>query len=247
MVWLNNNNKDKIMSEESTENTSTDSNETVNSQESTETNAQQEETQQTSTESTADTSTDESKENVGELGIEKKEDTDNVKSGESDISALDSLVQSALEGTLTDEQKQMIEEAGIGKHFDMILAGHKAQIEANDKAIIGVVGNKEQYNKMQEWASANLSEQEIAAFNNAVLHSGDVELAKLAVQGLHAKFISANGQAPNTTVESGNVNTSEVKAFTSADEYIKEALSFKYKSDPEYAAMVEARRNKSGF
>lgn len=205
-----------------------------------------EETQQAPTGEQVDTSKDESGESGG-LGLHKKEPEAEVDSSEDFSKSLDGLVELALDGKLTDEQRQKLDEQGLGKHFDMIVSGHKAEIEKNDAEIVSVVGSKEAYSELQEWALSNLDDADIESFNLAVVESGDVRLAKLAVEGLKARYQAATGDSPSRRIESGGTANEENRPFANRDEYINETQSMKYRRDPEYAAQVEAKRNRSGF
>jgi len=233
------------MSEENNSVQSSESNEeTSNSMDQSDNN--QEETQHASTEQQVDTS-DSIEMNGSEVGLQKKEPSEEVDSGEEFTKGLNDLVQSALNEKLTPEQRQAIDDQGLGGHFDMIVAGHKAQIEKNDAEIIGVVGNKEAYSELQEWAVSHLDDADIASFNHAVISSGDIGLAKLAVEGLQARYLKANGSAPQKRIEAGGTANEENRPYSDRDEYIRETMSMKYRQDPEYAALVEAKRNRSGF
>ena len=161
--------------------------------------------------------------------------------------SVNELVNAALNGGLSDAQKDALEKSGLGAHFDMIVEGHKAQIAANDAKIVETVGGKEAYGELQEWAVANLDDSEIEAYNHAVLKSGDINLAKLAVEGLQARYQKANGEAPQKVIESGGTVNESNRPFNSVDDYINETMSMKYRQDPEYAAQVEAKRERSGF
>jgi len=215
--------------------------EATNTEESQETS--QAETQQVEHEPAADTT--EIPKTTEELGITKSETQgdDQEDFGEE----VNALVAQALAGKLSDEDRSLLDKAGIGHHFDMIVEGYKAKQAANDQEIYSVVGGKESYAELQEWALSNLNEQEINSFNNAVLKSGDIGLAKLAVEGLQARYAKVNGQAPQKVLESGSTSNEGSRPFSSVDEYINETMSVKYKTDPEYAAKVEAKRNLSGF
>lgn len=206
----------------------------------------QEETQQSHTGEQVDTSNS-IETNGSEVGLQKKEPSESVDSEETFSKSLDGLVQSALNGKLSDEQKEMLESQGLTDHFDMIVSGHQAVIAKNDAEIVGVVGSKEAYGELQEWALSNLDDSEIESFNMAVLESGNVGLAKLAVEGLQARYQRMNGQAPEKRIEAGGTANDATRPYSNRDEYITEAMSQKYKQDPEYAAQVEAKRNLSGF
>lgn len=205
-----------------------------------------EETQQAPTEQQVDTS-HEIKTNGSELGLEKKPEEESSESSVDSSQQLDDLVSMALDGALTPEARAALDEAGLGGHFDMIVNGHKAEIAKNDAEIVGVVGGQEAYGELQEWALTNLSDTEVASFNRAVLETGDMGIAKLAVEGLQARYLKANGSAPDKVIEAGGTSNEATRPYASRDEYIDEYMSMKYKSDPDYAAQVEAKRAQSGF
>jgi len=206
----------------------------------------QEETQQAPTGEQVDTS-DSIDTNGSEVGLQKKETPESSESGEEFSKSLDGLVQAALNGNLSDEQREALDSQGLGSHFDMIVNGHKAEIAKNDADIISVVGTKEAYGELQEWALSNLDDSEIESFNIAVLESGNIGLAKLAVEGLQARYLKVNGQSPDKRIEAGGTANDSTRPYSSRDEYITEAMSQKYRQDPEYAAQVENKRNLSGF
>lgn len=231
------------------------SDEQVNSEQSSEQNSesieqtssmQQEETQQASTSEQVDTS-DSLDTNGSEVGLQKKELASEVDSSEEFSKSLDELVGLALNDKLSDAQRDALEQQGLGRHFDMIVNGHKAEIAKNDAEIISVVGDKAAYGELQEWAVSNLSDDEINSFNHAVLESGDIGLAKLAVEGLQARYQRMNGQIPSKRIEAGGTANEASRPYSNRDEYIRETMSMKYRQDPEYAATVEAKRNLSGF
>jgi hypothetical protein len=239
------------MSEESgqeisNESNGNESNEQINEQSSQDLQQSNEGTQHDSTSQQADAS-NEIQSNGSELGLSKKQEEESSESSESFSESLDTLVNLALNGGLSDEQRQALEDQGISGHFDMIVNGHKAQIAKNDEEIISVVGSKESYAELQEWAGSNLSDSEVESFNRAVLESNDIGLAKLAVEGLQARYLKANGSAPNKVIEAGGTSNAANRPYDSRDEYINETMSMKYRQDPEYAALVEAKRNLSGF
>lgn len=186
-------------------------------------------------------------ENVREVGLKKepkKEDGDSqVKVSEH----LNNLVAKAMAGELTDEERKGLEETGFADHFDLIVQGHKARQEAADNELYSVVGNKEAYKELQAWAVSTLSDAEIETFNNAVLKSNDVGIAKLAVEALQARYIKQQGKEPSKVIEGGGGTDTSNKPFASSQEYINETMTRKYKNDPAYAAEVERKRNLSGF
>ena len=230
---------EQVNSEQSSESESIES-----SEQSVETN--QVETQGSPTAEQVDTP-DSISTNGSEVGLQKTEAPEVVESGAEFSKDLDTLVGAALNGGLSDDQRAALDKAGLGSHFDMIVQGHQAAIAKNDAEIISVVGDKAAYGELQEWAVSNLSDSEIASFNMAVIESGDIGLAKLAVEGLQARYQRVNGVAPSKRIEAGGTANDATRPYSNRDEYIEETRSIKYRQDPEYAALVEAKRNMSGF
>ena len=185
--------------------------------------------------------------NGSELGLQKQEEPASEDAALQFSSNLDGLVKAALNGELSDDVRASLDKQGLGGHFDMIVNGHKAEIAKNDAEIISVVGGKDSYAELQEWALSNLDDSDIDAFNHAVLESGNIGLAKLAVEGLKARYTEANGRAPSKHIEAGGTANDSTRPYNNRDEYINETMSMKYRQDPEYAALVEAKRNVSGF
>jgi len=206
------------------------------------------ETQQESTQTPAADTTTEIAKTTEAVGLVKKEETENGDSQSDFNSNLNEMVAAALKGELSDEQKAELDKSGLKDNFEMIVEGHKARQAATDNEIYSVVGGKDSYGELQTWAINNLSEAEVESFNNAVLKSGDVGIAKLAVEALNARYIAKNGSAPSKVIEAGGtVNKEENVPFNNPNEYINETMTHKYRTDPEYAAQVEAKRHKSGF
>ena len=233
------------MSEEQENSEQSNEEVTTNSTEQTSTSGQ-EETQQASTGEQADTSKS-IETNGSTVGLQKKEVSEEVDSGAQFSQELDDLVSAALNGGLSDEQKESLDKQGLSQHFDMIVQGHQAVVAKNDAEIVEVVGGVEAYGELQEWALSNLSDSEIESFNMAVVESGNIGLAKLAVEGLQARYQREHGQTPSKRIEAGGTANEATRPYSDRNEYINETMSIKYRQDPEYAAQVEAKRNLSGF
>jgi hypothetical protein len=174
------------------------------------------------------------------------ESTPEPENSEENQPSIDDIVDEALSGELSEETQKLIDENGLGKHIDMLVAGHKALQEKNDQEVYSVVGGKDSYAELQEWAKNNLSDAEKESVNKA-LFSGDLELAKIAIQGVQSRYVAANGKAPDRVIEGGGTANEDSRPFSSRDEYLAEVRNIKYKQDPEYRKQVEAKRNISGF
>ncbi len=223
------------------ENTSTESTGT------TETTTEQSsvETQQVETQTTEQVETTNTEGKVTEsMGIQEKEEVSETT--ESTQPSIDDIVAEAMTGEISEETQKIIEENGLGKHLDMLVAGHQAIQEKNNLEVFNVVGGEKSYSELQEWGQHNMSKEQQEAFNSA-LFSGNMDLAKLAVQGLQAQYVAANGKSPERVIQGGETSNADNRPFSDVNEYINETRSFKYKSDPAYRQAVESKRNLSGF
>ncbi len=178
------------------------------------------------------------------LKIEEAAVDDNTE--EPSQPTIDDIVGEALSGELSEETQKLIEENGLGKHIDMLVAGHQAIQEKNNQEIFSVVGGDKAYAELQEWGKHNMSKEEQGAFNEA-LFSGNLNLAKLAVQGLNAQYIAKNGKAPELVLEGGGSANESNRPFSSQAEYLQATQTQEYKHNPEARRAIEAKRNQSGF
>lgn len=229
--WLN---KDNKMSEENT----------TQEAEVTTSEVQEVETQPVETQSTEQAETTQESASLGKsLEIEAKEESETSEVAQPSI---DDIVNEALSGELSEETRKLIDENGLGKHIDMLVAGHQAIQDKNNQEIFKVVGGEKSYSELQEWGKNNLSKEEQKSFNDA-LFSGDMYLAKLAVQGLQAQYVAQNGKEPIKVIEGGGTSNEANRPFSSQMDYIKATQTFEYKRNPEYRQQVESKRRLSGF
>jgi len=222
--------------------------EEVNAPESNEVNNEQpsEDTQQVESQSTQQEETAQQQETtLGEsMAIEAEAESEN--SEEASQPTIDDIVNEALSGELSEETQKLIEENGLGRHIDMLVEGHKAIQEKNNQEIFTLVGGQDSYSELQEWGRSNMSQEDQAAFNEA-LFSGNMNLAKLAVQGLKAQYVSQNGKEPNRVIEGGGSANEANRPFSSQMDYLKATQTLQYKQDPAYRKSIEQKRNLSGF
>ena len=203
------------------------------------------ETQSTESQPSGQADTTSSAEQVtSSMGIEAPEESE-TSSTES-LPSIDDIVSEVMSGEISEETQRIIEENGLGKHLDMIVQGHQVIQEKNNQEVFEVVGGEQSYAEMQEWGVHNMSEEQQGAFNDA-LFSGNMALAKLAVQGLQAQYIAANGKSPDRVIEGGGSVNESNRPFNSPADYIREYQSAEYKNNPTYRQEVERKRNLSGF
>ena len=135
------------------------------------------------------------------------------------------------DGQLSEETYQKLEKVGLPRDLvDSYAAGQQALLQNEEAQIKGVAGGE--YDQMAEWANEHLPSEEVDAFDEAVT-SGSVQQAKLAVQGLYARYQNATGSRPKTLVQ-GAVSGSSTMPFKSMQELARA------QSDPRYRANDKA-------
>ena len=112
-------------------------------------------------------------------------------------------------GELSDKSFIELEKAGISRDMvEAYIRGQESIATSEALEVQNEVGGNANYNAMAEWASDNLSENDLDGFNSIVEH-GSVDQAKMAVKGLYAQFISAGGNPPE--LAQGGTSGSSVK------------------------------------
>ena len=152
-------------------------------------------------------------------------------------------------GALSDESratiKSRLEKAGFENAdalIDQHMAGAKASVETIRQGIFSHVGGEANYAQMVQWASQNLSQDDIMAFNEAVK---DPKLVKLAVSGLNAQYKAAQTQSPAAPAARRVAPQSNVSAAFEpirSDQQVADLVSDKrYLTDPGYKQAVDQR------
>lgn len=117
------------------------------------------------------------------------------------------------------------------------------QATADDiEQIQGSIGGTEEYQSMIQWASQNLSEQEIAMYD-AVMDRGDPLAMFFAAQALNARFQDAIGYDGQLLTGSAPRNTADV--FRSQAEVVRAMSDPRYESDPAYRQDIADKLERS--
>tara|TARA_Y100000996_G_scaffold415483_1_gene410488 strand:+ start:5848 stop:6606 length:759 start_codon:yes stop_codon:yes gene_type:complete len=148
-------------------------------------------------------------------------------------------------GELSVDTYKSLADAGLSKELvDSYIQGQQALQSSEEDALMDIVGGREAYTTVSEWAAESLSESQLDAYNKAV-SSGTTEQAKLAVDWLKSKHDAANGTNP--ALIQGRTQGSSNKPFESRAQ-ILEAMALrdangnkKYELDSAYRAEVERR------
>ena len=148
------------------------------------------------------------------------------------------------DGQLSEETYNSLEKAGLPRDLvDSYAAGQQALLQSEEAEIKGVAGD--QYDAMAEWANENLPQEEIDAFDEAVT-GGTINQAKLAVQGLYARYQNATGSKPKLT--HGNLSGTSTMPFKSMQELARAQSDPRYRSgDKAYHEEIDRRLSVSNI
>jgi hypothetical protein len=148
------------------------------------------------------------------------------------------------DGQLSEETYNALEKAGLPRDLvDSYAAGQQALLQSEEGQIKSVAqGN---YDAMAEWANENLPQEEIDAFDEVVT-GGSISQAKLAVQGLYARYQNEVGAKPKLT--QGAVSGTSTMPFKSMQELARAQSDPRYKSgDKAYHEEIDRRLSVSNI
>lgn len=115
----------------------------------------------------------------------------------------------------------------------------KAATDAYATSVAEAVGGREQMDSLFTWANANLTADEAEGVNEA-LKSGNVNLAKMALSGLQARYVAAEGSEP--ALQNGGASPVRgVTPFASSAEVIAAMRDPRYETDEAYRQTVYSR------
>jgi hypothetical protein len=121
---------------------------------------------------------------------------------------------------------------------DEFISLRQSKQQANADAVLATVGGQENFQRLSQWASQNLSDAELAAYNAQV--NGGVDAAKLALAGLKARYDAAFGNPPSL-VNRTSAAPSGPAPFNSVAEVKAAMRDARYRTDTAYQAEVAAR------
>lgn len=155
-----------------------------------------------------------------------------------DISAFEQEYQD--NGGLSEASYEALAQAGLSREtVDKYVHAVNFMAAQQVTELKSLAGGEQAYNEMCVWAQANLSPAEREAFDRAV--STDLESARLAITGLHARYAKAEGQPPSLVSGRATANGGRADVFTSYAQ-VSEAMSDpRYRTDPAYIRMVEEK------
>ena len=144
--------------------------------------------------------------------------------------------------SLSEKSYSELEAQGLSRDLvDNYIEGQSALADAQMNQIYNITGSKSNYEQMISWASENLSDSEVTAYNKLV-ETGTMEEAIMAATGLKARYDNAVGVTPNL-IKGGVSDTSN--AFQSTAEIIAAVNDPRYAVDTAYRQQVEDKIKRS--
>lgn len=160
-----------------------------------------------------------------------------VKNAGLDFTALSNKY--ATQGSIDEADYEALAKVGISRDLvDAYIAGQEAIAAKIVQDVYSTVGGEKNYRAMIEWASKNLTQEQIQAFDR-LAENGTADEFKLAVEGLYARYTAANGRRPNLLY--GGSQAISHGAFRSTAEVVAAMKDPRYQTDPAYQREVRDR------
>lgn len=155
-------------------------------------------------------------------------------------------------GTLESGDYDQLAEAGFNRDMvDAYLSG--LQYKAAQDTALSVkevtsikesLGGEAEYNKMIQWAGANLPPEEIEGFNQ-IINTQPMSAVKMAVAGLHARYTAVEGREPKLI--GGRASKGSSDKFESTAQLVEAMSDPRYSKDPAYQRKVQEKLGRSSI
>lgn len=142
-------------------------------------------------------------------------------------------------GKLSDQSYLKLTQMGYPKAVvDAYINGQIALASQGTQSLLAELGGERGFKEMHDWASENLSQEEIDSYN-AILDSGDERQAGYAVKGMHARFKNSAPKQPKLI--GGTQGQSSGASYRSVGELTRAMSDPRYKNDSAYRKDVERK------
>ena len=162
------------------------------------------------------------------------------------------------QGQITDAMYQQLEGAGLSRaSIDSYLAGRAVEsgyttdsgaaadlTDSEVNSIKNSVGGEAQYQNMVNWASQNLPQTTVEAFDE-LINSGNAGAIQLAVNGLRQQYEETNGYEGRMLA--GKAAQSSGDVFRSQPELVAAMEDPRYDKDPAYSQDVIEKLDRSNL
>ena len=141
-------------------------------------------------------------------------------------------------GGLSDKSYAELAKLRLDKNLvDGYIEGQKAISDNYQKQIYNEVGSQEQYTQLVDWASKNLSSEEVESFND-VVSNGSIQAMKFAVRGLMATAGMKQSSTKQQDLFQGDSDFLSVDAFQSIAQVTQAMNDPRYEKDSAYRKEV---------
>lgn len=152
-------------------------------------------------------------------------------------------------GRLSEESYKALEEKGIPRHLvDSYIEGVKntqsSEIEQIKQAIYQTVEGEENYREFLNWASQNLSEDEIDAYNSA-LDLGKPALIQTILKDYYNRFKANRSNPPKKRVQGQPVSSDAGDIYESFEQVTRDMARPEYREDPAFRSYVQNKMARS--
>ena len=153
------------------------------------------------------------------------------------------------EGRYTKETVEALEKMDVKEvarlHLEYRQANSNKDLSESDvQQLQGIVGGKENYSNMMDWAVSNLGEQEVKMFDT-VMERGDPLAAFFAVRSLAYRYNDSVGYDGKMVTGKGSKSGADV--FKSQAEVVAAMGDAKYDNDPAYRREVMEKLERSNI
>jgi hypothetical protein len=155
-------------------------------------------------------------------------------------------------GTLESGDYDQLAEAGFNRDMvDAYLSG--LQYKAAQDTALSVkevtsikesLGGEAEYNKMIQWAGANLPPEEVEGFNQ-IINTQPMSAVKMAVAGLHARYTAVEGREPKLI--GGRASKGSSDKFESTAQLVEAMSDSRYSKDPAYQRKIQEKLGRSSI
>lgn len=155
-------------------------------------------------------------------------------------------------GTLEAGDYDQLAEAGFNRDMvDAYLSG--LQYKAAQDTALSVkevtsikesLGGEAEYNKMIQWAGANLPPEEVEGFNQ-IINTQPMSAVKMAVAGLHARYTAVEGREPKLI--GGRASKGSSDKFESTAQLVEAMSDPRYSKDPAYQRKIQEKLGRSSI
>jgi len=180
---------------------------------------------------------------------EPQEEEEEKETEPEEVSLYEEIMDSFQKGEWSDDLVKEVEGMNPVDVVNMFLENQQQQQEpvATDQDIVAIqnsVGGDKEYTSMIEWASQNLSEQEINMYD-AVMDRGDPLAMYFAAQALFGKYQDSVGVDGELLTGSAPRNSSDV--FRSQAEVVRAMNDPRYDKDPAYRQDIAEKLERSNI